>query len=66
VRPQGAFTSVELRRALHRAFEDWITERFGSRVERAVRILTIRDLVRRDVALLPGPTEPQELQLAAV
>lgn len=152
VRPQGAFASVELRRALHRAFEDWVTERFGSKVERAVtgngrlqpdlvgwfrdgngerqslvveviarrpwrrdvdrlarmmkaqgallgmivaldepslavrnsvygqgsvdlgrgqhvprvRILTIRDLVRRDVALLPGPTEPQELQLAAV
>jgi len=151
-RPEGALASVELRRALHRAFEDWVTERFGSKVELAgtgnsrlrpdlvgwfrdgrgerqslvveviarrpwrrdvdrlarmmkeqaallgmivaldepslavrnavygqgsvdlgrgqhvprVRILTIRDLVSRDVALLPGPTEPQELQLAAV
>jgi hypothetical protein len=151
-RPQGTLASVELRRALHRAFEDWVTERFGSKVERAstgnsrlqpdlvgwfrdargarrslvveviarrpwrrdvdrlarmmkeqgallgmivaldepslavrnavygqgsvdlgrgqhvprVRILTIRDLVTRDVSFLPGPTEPQELQLAAV
>jgi len=151
-RPEGALASVELRRALHRAFEDWVTERFGSKVERAattngrlrpdlvgwfrngggerhslvveviarrpwrrdvdrlarmmkeqgallgmivaldepslavrnsvyghgsvdlgrgqhaprVRILTIRDLVSRDVALLPGPTQPQEFQLAAV
>ncbi|MCW3019056.1 MAG: hypothetical protein JWN10_1364 [Solirubrobacterales bacterium] len=151
-RPEGTLASVEMRRALHRAFEDWVTERFGSKVERAgtgnsrlrpdlvgwfrdgvgerrslvveviarrpwrldvdrlarmmkergallgiivaldepslavrnavhaqgsvdlgrgqhvprVRILTIRDLVTRDVSLLPGPVEPQELQLAAV
>jgi hypothetical protein len=151
-RPQGMHASVELRRALNQAFEDWVTERFGSKVERLakptgrlqpdlagwfrdgsgerqslvleviarrpwrrdvdrltrmmkehgallgiivaldepsqavrnsvhacgsvdlgagqhvprVRILTIRDLASRDVALLPGPAEPQGLQLAAV
>lgn len=148
--PREAVASAELRRALHEALEDWVTERFGSKVERAVhgngrmrpdligwfhdnrgdrqalvvevvarrprkrdvdrlarmmeeqkaslgliialdepsraarasaydhgsvdlgdrqhasriRMLTIRDLVSGDIALLPGASEPQELQLA--
>jgi hypothetical protein len=149
--PQEAVVSAELRRALHEALEDWVTERFGSKVERAahgdgrmrpdligwfqddrgdrqalvvevvarrpikrdvvrlarmmeaegallglivaldepsraahasayergsvdlgngrhvsrIRMLTIRDLISGEIALLPGATEPQELQLAA-
>jgi hypothetical protein len=149
--PGEAVVSAELRRALHGALEDWITERFGSKVERAahgngrmrpdlvgwfqdergnrqtlvveivarrplkrdvdrlarmmeaqeallglivgldepspaarssaydlgsvdlghgrhvsrIRMLTIRDLVSGDIALLPGAAEPEELQLVA-
>jgi len=54
--------SLAVRNSLHEHGSVDLGE--GQHVPR-VRVLTIRDLVGRHAALLPGAAEPQELQLVA-